>query len=96
MGAEMIRRILFVIVIILQCNFSWAARPLPKEIKEAIEMEKEMKREVIERKMEEEPKEVVVKKPVPVEKDVPKDPPMGVIITALVVLLIAFSIWKIR
>lgn len=128
-------RILLVVIIILQCSFLWAVRPLPEgisteteesaeveyipetgfepgeeapppEIQKAIELEKQMKEEVIQRKREEEelekeePKEetkkIVDKRALPISKDVPKGPSISVIITALIILLISFFIYRTR
>lgn len=100
-------KIVFVFFILLQCNFSWAIKPLPKaakgegppvEILEAIEEEKEMKEEVIQKKKEEEskeiPREIATERPVPMQKTAPKGPSITIIITALVILLISFYIYR--
>lgn len=100
------------VVVLLISSPSWAIKPLrgdmpsgeegspPEKILEVIEKEKEMKEEVIQRRkekeLEESPKEIVAKKPVPAPKTISKTPPITPIITALIILLIAFYIYRKR
>lgn len=122
-------RLLFIMVMILQCNLLWAVKPLPEgiptetepveeevlpevgtelkeeppppEIQRAIELEKQDREEVIQRKREEELREAkevskrfIPRKPIPVHKSASEGPSLPVIITALVILLFSFFIYR--
>lgn len=80
-----------------ETDFFVEDEPAPPEVAEAIMLEKKMRDEVIERKMEEkaeaEVEETVDYKPIKEIKVVSKGPPLSVIIILLAVLIISLVIY---
>lgn len=121
-------RFLIIIIIILDCNYLWALKPLPKDIStegeevmeeefipetgfevkeepppkeiiDAIEIERQMKEEVIQQKKaeeikEEEPSKGMVQKPILKTKTISKGPSLPQIIAALIILLVSFFVYR--
>lgn len=83
-----------------EMEFELKEEPPPLEIQESIELQKQMKEEVVQRKNEEaletkilKDKKRVHKKVIPEQEVIPKGPSKYVIMTALVILLVAFLIY---